>query len=329
MDRLSVAIPARTSLRPGAVAGVRPPSRQLALAELGRRLVLDGYAPAAVLINQANACVFSLGPTDRYLRMAPGHPTHELLAMVQSGLRTKLRTAIDRARRDMIRISVECRAEQVVIEVRPVLDEGEALLLVCFLPAPPVAAVANRATTLDPPQVAELERELETTRSDLQVAVSELELSAGEQKAVNEEASSVNAEFQSANQELLASKAALQSLNQELTALNTQLQQTLERAADNGGRPAERALQHERRDPVPRPRSPHPLLHARHAVVVRHSSGRCRPSARRPSFPRGRRCVRGRRHRRAGLSRPCGTGDRGRRRPVVPSRYPAVSRPCR
>ena len=190
--------------------------------------MLEGYAPAAVLINQANECVFSLGPTDRYLRIAPGHPTHDLFATVRSGLRAKLRSAIDRARRDGMRTTIECRAEQVTIEAQPVLDEGEKLMLVCFVPVVKAEA-AGHPSSRNAPRVAELERELETTRTDLQVAIRDLELSAEEQKAVNEEALSVNEEFQSTNEELLASKEELQSLNEELTALNSQLQETLER----------------------------------------------------------------------------------------------------
>ena len=48
------------------------PSRQATLAELCRRLVLETYAPAAVLINRKHECLYFLGPTDRYLRVAPG-----------------------------------------------------------------------------------------------------------------------------------------------------------------------------------------------------------------------------------------------------------------
>src|SRR5208283_4138701 len=78
-------------------------------------------------------------------------------------------------------------------------------------------------------RVAELQQELDATRSELQGAVHYLELSNEEQKAINEEALSVNEEFQSTNEELLTSKEELQSLNEELTALNSQLQETLER----------------------------------------------------------------------------------------------------
>ncbi len=228
-DGLSLVIPTRDGLRLRPSAGVRPPSRQLALAELGRRLVLEGYAPAAVLVNHANETVFSLGPTDRYFRLAPGHPTHDVLAMVRPGLRAKLRTVLDQARRDSTRIAVECRAERVTIEAQPVQDQGEKLLLVCFVPIPISEAAPGHPAARNAPRFAELERELETTRTDLQVAIRDLEMSSEEQKAVNEEALSVNEEFQSTNEELLASKEELQSLNEELTALNSQLQETLER----------------------------------------------------------------------------------------------------
>ena len=68
------------------LSGLRqPPSRQAVLAELCQRLVLDSYAPASVLINGKHECLYSLGPTERYLRVAPGRPTHDLLAMAPSG----------------------------------------------------------------------------------------------------------------------------------------------------------------------------------------------------------------------------------------------------
>jgi two-component system CheB/CheR fusion protein len=38
------------------------PSRQTALADLCRRLVMETYAPAAVLINRTHKCLYSLGP---------------------------------------------------------------------------------------------------------------------------------------------------------------------------------------------------------------------------------------------------------------------------
>lgn len=54
--------------------GKTPPARQSALADICRRAVLASHAPAAVLINRKRQCLYSLGPTDRYLRVAPGYP---------------------------------------------------------------------------------------------------------------------------------------------------------------------------------------------------------------------------------------------------------------
>ncbi len=213
-------------------------SHQAALAELCRRLVLEAYAPAAVLINSKHECLFSLGPIDRYLRVAPGSPTFDLLAMVRPDIRTKLRSAIKRAVQENTRIVVaggrasgDDSAAPFSIDVRPVVNDGEELLLICFVDdgLRPEPGPRRQTAMQEIPRVAELEQELETARADLQAAIRELESSGEEQKAINEEALSVNEEFQSTNEELLTSKEELQSLNEELTALNGQLQETLEK----------------------------------------------------------------------------------------------------
>ncbi len=211
------------------------PSRQTALAELCRRLVMESYAPAAVLINSKHECLYYLGPTDRYLRVPPGHPTRDLLAMARPDVRIRLRSAIQQATRENLRIVVDgSRASQVAsgfsIAVHPVLSEGETLLLVCFIDQPMHDQKRGRpATPRDASRVAELEQELEATRKELLSAIRNLEISDEQQKAVNEEALSTNEEYQATNEELLTSKEELQSLNEELTALNSQLQETLER----------------------------------------------------------------------------------------------------
>jgi two-component system CheB/CheR fusion protein len=212
------------------------PSHQAVLAELCRRLVLETYAPAAVLINRKHECLYSLGPTERYLRVAPGHPSHDLLAMAPQDTRTRLRSAIQRACQENARIVVaggrtnnDGHASSFNIDVQPVPSEGEQLLLICFVDAPqPEPKRGRPVTSRDAPRVAELELELEATRTELQGAIRDLEISNQEQKAINEEALSINEEYQSTNEELLTSKEELQSLNEELTALNSQLQETLE-----------------------------------------------------------------------------------------------------
>jgi two-component system CheB/CheR fusion protein len=225
---------ARVSPRLGQIDA---PSRRAAFAELCRRLVMERYAPAAVLINYKRECLYSVGPTDRYLRVAPGSPSHDLLAMARQGLRTKLLAAIHQAREENARVVVpggqlsqDGLVDSFNIDVLPVRHEGEDLQLICFAETPKQVAQQSRPSTSDEiTRVAELERELAATKADLLSAVRDLEVSNEEQNAVNEEALSVNEEFQSTNEELVTSKEELQSLNEELTALNSQLQETLER----------------------------------------------------------------------------------------------------
>jgi len=226
------------SVRAFAVSGLaKPVVRQTAFADLCQRLVMDAYAPATVLINTEHECLYSLGPTDRYLHVPPGQPTHDLLAMVEEGMRAKLRAAIQQAGQEKARIDVTGgqtnyggKPGSFAIAVRPVPGEGEKLFLICFIDEPmPEQVPSSPISPADASRVAELERELEATKSELKGAVRNLEISGEEQKAINEEALSVNEEFQSTNEELLTSKEELQSLNEELTALNTQLQESLER----------------------------------------------------------------------------------------------------
>jgi two-component system CheB/CheR fusion protein len=217
-------------------------ARQSSMAESTRQRLLETFAPASVLINRNHECLFSAGPTDRFLRVPPGHQTNDLLAMARLGVRSKLKSAVRQALADTRRIFVgggrmwlSGRSVPFGLDVQPIAIAGEDLLLVCFVEqtaigqqetserAPPAAQ--NRGSA----QIAELEEELYATTNELQTAVRDLEHANEKQKAIHEDALSVNEEFQSANEELLTSKEELQSLNEELTVLNSQLQSSLER----------------------------------------------------------------------------------------------------
>lgn len=222
------------------IVGINNPGQgdhQTKLADLVKRLVIEAHCPAATLINRKLELVYSTGPTERYLRVAPGHPSHDILAMAPHLLRTKLRSAIEQAVQAAAPVIVKGGRSEFGgaaiafdIHVRPIEGEGEPLMLVCFVDVPVSQARNSRSTSpKTATRVAELENELETTRTELQGAIHNLEISGEEQRAINEEALSVNEEFQSTNEELLTSKEELQSLNEELTTLNSQLQETLDR----------------------------------------------------------------------------------------------------
>lgn len=213
------------------------PSRQSMLAQLCQTAVLEAHAPAAVLLNRRHECLFSLGPIDRFLRVAVGRASQDVLVMARPEVRTKLRSALQRAARQNERtllsggqIKQDGETRSFSIDVQPLVSEGEDLLLVCFVDTPRHGSVHGQpAAPSGSPRIADLERELDVTRQELQDATRSLDASGEEQKAINEEASSVREEYQSTNEELLASKEELQALIEELTALNSQLQETLER----------------------------------------------------------------------------------------------------
>jgi len=171
----------------------QPPSRQAALADLCRQLVMETYAPAAVLINREHERLYTLGPTDRYLRVAPGHPTHDLLAMAPEGMRTKLRSAIQQAGQENrpvvaggVRTNRNGNTPSFSIAVQPVPGEGPDLLLVCFIEGPQHERSRGRGPSAeDIPRIAELEQELAATRVELQGAIRNLEFSNEEQKGAH------------------------------------------------------------------------------------------------------------------------------------------------
>ena len=207
------------------------------LGDLSQRLLLDTYAPASVLINRKCEGLYFFGATDRYLQIAAGDANRDILAMAREGLRTKLRSAIQQAAQDHLRVALsgahvsrDGRTTSVGVDVRPVKGDGAEMYLVSFIDEPESSKSSNGAVEPkeDPSRIVHVERELEATKAKLQSAIRALETSNEALKAINEEAMSVNEEFQSTNEELETSHEELQSLNEELTALNGQLQETVE-----------------------------------------------------------------------------------------------------
>jgi len=138
----------RLRARPGPSAA---PSRQIELAELCRRMVLEAYGPAAVLINRKLECLYFQGPVDRYLKVVSGRPVNDVIAMAREGVRTKLRSAVQRAMRENTRVVMPggrtnggAGPSSFSIVVIPAPPGREDLFLACFVeePKPQVAGAA-------------------------------------------------------------------------------------------------------------------------------------------------------------------------------------------
>jgi two-component system CheB/CheR fusion protein len=230
-----------TEPRPAREAGSYP----INLGELTQRLLLEQFAPAAVLINRKHEILYHFGPCAQYLEFPAGEPTHDLIQMARDGLRTKLQGAIRGAVRTDERVvltDVRVRRDgddyPVRVTVLPVpitkpLERersgppGEGMLLITFEEEAPIPAARPHpaeAEAGEEPGLRQLQDELNATREDLQSTIEELESSNEELTASNEEIMSMNEELQSTNEELKTSRESLQSLNEELSTLNTQLQ---------------------------------------------------------------------------------------------------------
>ncbi len=197
---------------------------------LAQRLILDRFAPAAVLINASFEVVYFCGPTDRYLTQPTGMPTQDVLTLVREGLRSRVRSAVREALRSSLTVVVgdarvrrERGFDSVRLSVIPAGDKfHQDLLLLVFEDVPgevlPRASGGGRESL-----VMQLEEELRVTREDLHNTIEQLELSAEDMKVSNEEITSINEELQSINEELESSKEEMQSLNEELNTVNQQL----------------------------------------------------------------------------------------------------------
>lgn len=225
--------PTSELFRPQSRAPIAAAPRR-SFAEICRAGVVEAYAPAAVLINGARQCLYSVGPIARFLNLAPGYPTHDLLDLVSPVLKARLLQALaafppDKAHQ-RLEGGTDSLGKDFDVEIRRIEGEDEPLVLLAFLEVPMVpAATAPASPAQDSARVATLERQLAQSRGELADTLRALERASEEQKAIQEEALSINEEFQSTNEELLTSKEELQSLNEELTALNSQLQEALER----------------------------------------------------------------------------------------------------
>ena len=97
----------------------------------------------------------------------------------------------------------------------------------------------GRATRRPTPVAQHLERELETTKSQLRDTVEQYEASTEELKASNEELQAMNEELRSATEELETSREELQSINEELTTVNQELKNKVDELGSLEHRPAQ------------------------------------------------------------------------------------------
>jgi two-component system CheB/CheR fusion protein len=199
-------------------------------------LVLQRYAPAAVLVTELGDALYFSGKTGSYLEPAAGKPSLNLFAMARDGLNEALSETFHRALRDKtlttrknIRIASET-AVQYVDVVQPLQEPAalRGLALIVFFDVPKPRHHRSQAKGVDlaadGTQVETLLQALQQSREEAKSMREEMQTSQEELRSTNEELQSLNEELQSANEELTTSKEEMQSMNEELQTVNYELQ---------------------------------------------------------------------------------------------------------
>ena len=233
-----IVFPASFSAGPAAGTEVRlavkPPTSLQALAD---ELVLQRYAPPAVLTNDTGDIFYVSGRTGKYLEPAAGKANWNLFAMAREGLRYELTRGFAEALRQKesvalhgLKVGTNGGSQYVDVTIQR-LAEPESLrglVMIVFTdtaaPAAASAAVRSAKSAARSPRLAELEQELVQVRGEARATHEEMQTSQEELRSANEELQSTNEELQSTNEELTTSKEEMQSMNEELQTVNTELQ---------------------------------------------------------------------------------------------------------
>jgi two-component system CheB/CheR fusion protein len=230
----------------GPSVGARSPELQRAVpsgkrsftyAELHQR-ALARLAPPSAVIDRESNIVHMSELAGRFLRLAGGEPSRNLLNLVLPELRLELRPAIYQAVQSDTR--VECRPVEipgkpelgaVAMTVHPFRDDeaetGFLLVLFDRFDAAPDEVVVHQNGS-HAVVLAQLEQELQRKREQLQETIESSEISTEELRASNEELQAINEELRSATEELETSKEELQSVNEELITVNYELKVKVE-----------------------------------------------------------------------------------------------------
>src|SRR3569623_1136165 len=175
--------------------------------ELHHRAV-EQYAPPSVLVNEDLDIVHLSEHASRFLVIAGGEPTRQILRLVLPELRFELRGALYAARQPghatgdtrIVRFADGGKQRSIELRVRPVEvpEAGRGTLLVLFDErAPPVevATPAEPGSQHFEPVVREMEDELHRNREQLRTTIEQYETSLEELKASNEELTTLNHEL--------------------------------------------------------------------------------------------------------------------------------------
>jgi two-component system CheB/CheR fusion protein len=199
-------------------------------------VLLQVYAPAAVVVGSDGDIVYISGRTGKYLEPAAGKANWNFHAMARDGLREPLFLALKQAatrNEPMLLRGVKIPSATGILTVDVTvhaLREPPALqgmTMVVFRDVHPTPHRRSRGKTEGAAEAAHA-AELQQYRDEIQFLREEALTSREELQAANEELQSTNEELQSTNEELTTSREEMQSMNEELQTINSELQTKLD-----------------------------------------------------------------------------------------------------
>lgn len=192
----------------------------------------DEFAPPSVMINERYDILHVSENAGRYLRVAGGESTLNLLRLIREDMLFELRSALYEATRlqkeievSGLQTKIDNKTENLTLHVRPVVRPGEkahGLILVVFKPAAPPEEVLQTGPPGDP-LVKRLQDENTRLTAQLRSSNDQHAFQEEELKAFNEELHAMIEELRLAGEELETGKEELQSINEELSAINQEL----------------------------------------------------------------------------------------------------------
>ena len=200
------------------------------------RLLLQVYAPAAVVVNNAGDIVYISGRTGKYLEPAAGKANWNFHAMVREGLRSPLAAALKLAASQTeavqmphLQTQISDAAQIVNVTVQAIREPAalKDMLMIVFRDVaviPPGRSRRKSEMALQTSHAAEVQQ----CRDEIQNLREEARTSKEELQSSNEELQSTNEELQSANEELTTSKEEMQSMNEELQTINAEMHTKLD-----------------------------------------------------------------------------------------------------
>ena len=202
------------------------------------QVLLQTYAPAAVVVNDEGDIVYISGRTGKYLEPAAGKANWNFYAMVREGLRTPIASALRKATTQSdpthlegLQVQLPGGGVQNVDITLQALREPAALRgmkMIVFRDVSRAHAVPSDKRTSTTSAQHTHAMELQQYQDEIQTLREENRASQEQLQSANEELQSTNEELQSTNEELTTSKEEMQSMNEELQTINAEMQTKLD-----------------------------------------------------------------------------------------------------